>query len=127
MEEHQIERGAATTRYAAVSKARLPDDAPVSVADNATFRQLQFIDHQDAEMENTLRSQQDATEGYHLVRARIHGVVVPLYLNVANLRDALALLPYSSRLPFWEPLDLTTPDPAQDMEDVDHVEYDDDN
>ncbi|KAF1786529.1 hypothetical protein GQ600_16565 [Phytophthora cactorum] len=43
MRECQIEGGAATTRYATVSQARLPEDAPTSVPDIAHFQQLQFI------------------------------------------------------------------------------------
>ncbi|KAG6948187.1 hypothetical protein JG688_00015206 [Phytophthora aleatoria] len=50
----------------------------------------------------------------------MHGVVVPLFLNVSDLRDTLELPTYSLRLPFREPRDLGTLDPAQDMKDEDH-------
>ncbi|KAG2978336.1 hypothetical protein PC128_g25676 [Phytophthora cactorum] len=118
MRERQIEGGAATTRYAAIRQARLPENAPTSVPDNVTFRQLHFIDRQASDME-TAQHQQQAADEYWLVRACMHGVVVPLFLNVSDLRDTLELPAYRLRPPIREPRDLGTPDPAQDMDDED--------
>ncbi|KAG2789837.1 hypothetical protein Pcac1_g873 [Phytophthora cactorum] len=118
MRERQIEGGAATTRCAAIRQARLPENAPTSVPDNVTFRQLHFIDRQASDME-TAQHQQQAADEYWLVRACMHGVVVPLFLNVSDLRDTLELPAYRLRPPIREPRDLGTPDPAQDMDDED--------
>ncbi|KAG2778618.1 hypothetical protein Pcac1_g11201 [Phytophthora cactorum] len=55
----------------------------------------------------TAQHQQQAADEYRLVRARMHGVVVPLFLNVSDLRDTLELPAYSLRPRFeshatWE-------------------------
>ncbi|KAJ8559241.1 hypothetical protein ON010_g8205 [Phytophthora cinnamomi] len=46
--ERQIEASEASQRYMAVTQARLPDGAPLTVPDSTTFRQLQHIDTQQA-------------------------------------------------------------------------------
>lgn len=120
MREHQVDDGAATQRYAAVAQARLPDDALTQVPDNETFRQLQFIDRQAAAVDRAAEDQRPEDEAYHLVRARMHGVIVPLFLNVSDLRAAIGLPPYSLRPPYRAPREFDTPEPAEDIEDVDH-------
>ncbi|KAG3144821.1 hypothetical protein C6341_g18631 [Phytophthora cactorum] len=121
MHEHNIEGGPASQRYAAVSQARLPDDAPVQVPDNATMRQLRFIDEKERAMDHDQVEQQRRCDGeYHVVRVRMHGTPVPMYLNVSDLREALGLPQYSLRPPHRDSLQLETPDPAVDMADIDH-------
>ncbi|KAG3227646.1 hypothetical protein PC129_g1817 [Phytophthora cactorum] len=121
MREHSIEGGPASQRYAVVSQARLPNDAPVQVPDNATMRQLCFIDEQERAMDHDQVEQQRRCDGeYHLVRVRMHGTPVPMYLNVSDLREALGLPKYSLRPPHRNSLQLERPDPAVDMADIDH-------
>ncbi|KAG3047609.1 hypothetical protein PC121_g19952 [Phytophthora cactorum] len=121
MREHSIEGGHASQRYAVVSQARLPNDAPVQVPDNATMRQLCFIDEQKRAMDHDQVEQQRRCDGeYHLVRVRMHGTPVPMYLNVSDLREALGLPKYSLRPPHRNSLQLERPDPAVDMADIDH-------
>jgi hypothetical protein len=126
MQECQIDGGLATQRYAAISLARLPDDAAVQVPGNETFRQLQHIDRQAATVQGELQEQDESDQGYHLIRARLHGVVVPIFLHVADMREALGLPPYSLRPPFRPPRYFDTPDPQADMEDADHAPEPDD-
>ncbi|KAG2796582.1 hypothetical protein PC112_g22142 [Phytophthora cactorum] len=102
MREYSIEGGPASQRYAAISQARLPDDAPVQVPDNATMRQLRFIDEQERAMDHDQVEQQ--RREYHLVRVRMHGTPVPMYLNVSDLREALGLPQYSLRPPHRDSL-----------------------
>lgn len=86
MREHSIESGPTSERYAAVSQARLPDDAPIRIPDNATMRQLRFIDEQERTMDQDQGEHQRRCDGeYHLVRVRMHGTPVPMYLNVSDL------------------------------------------
>ncbi|KAG6950614.1 hypothetical protein JG688_00014086 [Phytophthora aleatoria] len=66
--------------------------------------------------------QQQAADENRLVRARMHGVVVPLFLHVSDFRDTLELPAYSLRTQFRKPRDLGTPDPAQDIEDADNAD-----
>ncbi|KAE9344513.1 hypothetical protein PF008_g9180 [Phytophthora fragariae] len=94
--EHSIVGGAASERYAAVSQARLSVDAPVQVPGNATMRQLRFIDEEERAMDHDQVEHQSRCDGeYHLVRVRMHGTPVPMYLNVSDLREALGLPHYS--------------------------------
>ncbi|KAG2845114.1 hypothetical protein PC113_g18263 [Phytophthora cactorum] len=95
MREHSIEGGPASQRYAAVSQARLPDDPPVQVPDNAAMRQLRFIDEKERAMDHDQVEQQRRC-------------------------DALGLPQYSLRPPHRDSLQLETPDPAVDMADIDH-------
>ncbi|KAG6951904.1 hypothetical protein JG687_00013324 [Phytophthora cactorum] len=66
--------------------------------------------------------QYQAADENRLVRARMHGVAVALFLNVSGFRDTQELPTYSLRTPFREPRDLGTPDLAQDMEDENHAD-----
>ncbi|KAE9091641.1 hypothetical protein PF010_g18109 [Phytophthora fragariae] len=121
MREHSIVGGPASERYAAVSQARLPDDTPVQVPDNATMRQLRYIDEEERAMDHDqVDHQRRCDREYHLVRVRMHGTSVPMFLNVSDQREALGLPHYSLRSPYRDSLQLETPDPAVDMTDIDH-------
>ncbi|KAG3102454.1 hypothetical protein PI124_g8132 [Phytophthora idaei] len=111
MQEHQISGGAATHRYVAISQARLPDDTPIQVPDNATFRQLQHIDRRAADSQSDLREQENGDQGFRLVRARIHGVVLPIYLHMGDMHDGLKLPSYGLRPPLRPPREFDTSDP----------------
>ncbi|KAH7461418.1 uncharacterized protein KRP23_4463 [Phytophthora ramorum] len=121
--ERQIEAGEASQRYMAVTQARLPDGAPLTVPDSTTFRQLQHIDAQQAVIDRaTDAEQQRADSEYCMVRVKLHGVPVPLEVNVVDLRAALGLPSYSLRPPFRPPTDIETPGPAMDIPDEEHTD-----
>ncbi|KAG2771128.1 hypothetical protein PC129_g17932 [Phytophthora cactorum] len=98
LREQQVEAGPASERYMAVTLARLPEGTPLEVPDSVTFRQLQHIDVQQATIDGamTVQLQQSAGE-YQVVRIKIHGVPVPVQVNIGDLREALELPNYSLR------------------------------
>lgn len=49
--QHAIDAGPATQRYMSVRQARLPDEAPIQTPNDATFRQLQWINQQEVAMQ----------------------------------------------------------------------------
>ncbi|ETN20661.1 hypothetical protein PPTG_03619 [Phytophthora nicotianae INRA-310] len=56
----------------AVTQALLPDEAPMVIPDNVTFRQLQHIDIQQAAMDQSLsETQQQCEEEYPIVREKL--------------------------------------------------------
>lgn len=125
MEEQGVRSGPASQLYMATNQARLLESTPLRVPDNATFRQLQFIDAQEAEQRATMAADQAAsTEEYMTIRVKICGAVVSMQVSIADVRSALDLPTYSLRPPFRQPVQFETPDPAFDMHDVDHDEPD---
>ncbi|ETP14127.1 hypothetical protein F441_10897 [Phytophthora nicotianae CJ01A1] len=113
----------ATQNYMAVAQARLPEGSDIEIPQNTTFRQLLHIDEQERSMNEEIASaqlQDDAA--YRIIRVQIHGIPVPLKVNIADLRDALGLPPYSLCPPFRGPIEVDTPDPAQNVADTDHME-----
>ncbi|EGZ19655.1 hypothetical protein PHYSODRAFT_312723 [Phytophthora sojae] len=101
LREHQVEAGPASRRYMAVTQARLPEGTPLAVPDSATFHQRQHVD-------------------YRVVRVKLHGVPVPLQVNVGDLCEALGLPNYSLRPPFRPPTNIETPVPATNIADEEH-------
>jgi hypothetical protein len=123
LREQGIAAGNATRTYMAVTQARLPEDASVAVPDNTTFRQLQYVDAQQAAMDDAmLVDQRQSNVEYQLVRIKIQDVPVAMQVNIADLRAALGLPSYSLRPPFREQTTVTTQAPATDMLDTDHAE-----
>ncbi|ETP42202.1 hypothetical protein F442_10872 [Phytophthora nicotianae P10297] len=107
----------------AVAQARLPEGSDIEIPQNTTFRQLLHIDEHERPMNEEIASaelQDDAA--YRIIRVQIHGIPVPLKVNIADLRDALGLPPYSLCPPFRGPIEVDTPDPAQNVADTDHME-----
>ncbi|KAG6942214.1 hypothetical protein JG688_00018253 [Phytophthora aleatoria] len=68
----------------------------------------------------TVQQQQSAGE-YRVVRIKIHGVPVPVQVNIGDLREALELPNYSLRPPFRPPANTDTPEPATNIEDEEHM------
>ncbi|KAI9980291.1 hypothetical protein PInf_026472 [Phytophthora infestans] len=123
LQESGITGGPATQNYMAVAQASLPEGSDIKIPQNTTFRQLLHIDEQERSMNEEIAStqlQHDAA--YRIIRAQIHGVPVPLKVNIADLRDALGLPPYSLCPLFRGPIEVDTPDPAQNIVDTDHME-----
>ncbi|KAE9358535.1 hypothetical protein PF008_g2641 [Phytophthora fragariae] len=102
-----------------VQQARLPEEAPIQTPDDATFRQLQWIDQQEEAMEQENTNQASHGE-YQTVRVIFEGVPIPLRMNVADLRLALGLPSYSLRPPYRAPSNNAIPDPEVNMDDIDH-------
>ncbi|KAE9082155.1 hypothetical protein PF007_g22383 [Phytophthora fragariae] len=117
--EHAIAAGPATQCYMSVQQARLPEEAPIQTPDDATFRQLQWIDQQEEAMEQENTNQASHGE-YQTVRVIFEGVPIPLRMNVADLRLALGLPSYSLRPPYRAPSNNAIPDPEVNMDDIDH-------
>ncbi|KAE9195331.1 hypothetical protein PF002_g23357 [Phytophthora fragariae] len=111
--------GPATQCYMSVQQARLPEEAPIQTPDDATFRQLQWIDQQEEAMEQENTNQASHGE-YQTVRVIFEGVPIPLRMNVADLRLALGLPSYSLRPPYRAPSNNAIPDPEVNMDDIDH-------
>ncbi|ETM97568.1 hypothetical protein PPTG_20219 [Phytophthora nicotianae INRA-310] len=119
--EHEISVGPATQRYMSVRQARLPEEASIQTPEDPTFRQLQWIDEQEAAMRTEQdRMMQDTSAEYRVVRVIFEGTSIPLKMNVSDLRLALGLLSYPLRPPFRAPVVTSVDDPEVDMEDVDH-------
>ncbi|ETO80210.1 hypothetical protein F444_05218, partial [Phytophthora nicotianae P1976] len=117
--EQGITAGPATQNYMAVTQARLP----LVVPNNTTFQQLQHVDTQQAAIDSAMQEgQQLATTEYHLVRVKIQGVPVAMEVNISDIRSALGLPDYSLRPPFREPPAVSTPAPAGNMDDSDHLD-----
>ncbi|GMF22788.1 unnamed protein product [Phytophthora fragariaefolia] len=114
--------------YMATIQARMPSDAPIQVPDTATFRQLQNIDRLSQEMQQNHQAEQtNADTNFRLIRIIIQGAVLQAHVNVADLREILGLPSYSIRPPFRDPVEFEIQAPAEDMEDVDHMEEQQDN
>ncbi|KAE9156354.1 hypothetical protein PF002_g33211 [Phytophthora fragariae] len=123
LREQQVDAGPASQRYIAVAQARLPDGAPMTVPDNTTFRQLQHIDTQQLAMDSAMaEAQEQADQEYRAVRIKLHGIPVPVQVNISDLREALGLPNYSLRPPFRPPTNIETPAPTTNMEDDDHID-----
>ncbi|KAG3035844.1 hypothetical protein PC121_g392 [Phytophthora cactorum] len=122
LREQQVEAGPASERYMAVTQARLPEGTPLEVPDSVTVRQLQHIDAQQAIIDGTMTVQQQQSAGeYRVVRIKIHGVPVPVQVNIGDLREVLELPNYSLRPPFRPPANTGTPEPATNIEDEEHM------
>ncbi|GMF48186.1 unnamed protein product [Phytophthora fragariaefolia] len=105
----------------AVTQARLPEGTPLAVPDSATFHQLQHVDAQQAALDQALEAEQLLTVSeYRVVRVKLHGVPVPLQVNVGDLREALGLPNYSLRPPFRAATNIETPAPATNITDEEH-------
>ncbi|KAF1782405.1 hypothetical protein GQ600_7794 [Phytophthora cactorum] len=122
LREQQVEARPASERYMAVTQARLPEGTPLEVPDSVTFRQLQHIDAQQAIIDGAMTVQQQQSAGeYRVVRIKIHGVPVPVQVNIGDLRQALEQPNYSLRPPFRSPANTDTPEPATNIEDEEHL------
>jgi hypothetical protein len=122
LREQQVEAGPASQQYMAVTQARLPDDSPMAVPDNTTFRQLQYIDNQQAAMERPIAAKGlEASSEYGAVRVKLQGVPIPLQVNISDLRNLLGLPNYSLLPPFRAPPNIDTFAPANNIDDVDHA------
>ncbi|KAJ8527358.1 hypothetical protein ON010_g14905 [Phytophthora cinnamomi] len=123
--EHAIDAGPATLRYISVRQARLPDEARIQTPDDTMFRQLQWIDQQEVDMQAAQDEADHVSNSeYHAVRAVSEGTPIALRLNIADLRLALGLSSYSLRPPYRSPPTTVIPDPGVDMEDVDRRQQD---
>ncbi|ETO62871.1 hypothetical protein F444_19279 [Phytophthora nicotianae P1976] len=121
LREQQVEAGPASQRYMAVTQSRLPDEAPMAIPDNVTFRLLQYIDCQQAAMDQSLNeTQQQCEEEYLIARVNLHGVTVPLQINISALREAFGVTNYSLRPPLRPPTDIDTTTHTNNIEDLDH-------
>ncbi|KAG6942237.1 hypothetical protein JG687_00019176, partial [Phytophthora cactorum] len=69
-----------------------------------------------------LREQENGDQGFRLVRARIHGVVLRIYLHVGDMHDGLELPSYNLRPPFRSPREFDTPGPETNIADIDHAQ-----
>ncbi|KAE9036247.1 hypothetical protein PR001_g8917 [Phytophthora rubi] len=123
LREQQVDAGPASQRYMAVAQARLPDGVPMTVPDNTTFQQLQHIDTQQLAMDSAMaEAQEQADQEYRVVRIKLHGIPVPVQVNISDLCEALGLPNYSLRPPFRPPTNIETPAPTTNMEDDDHID-----
>lgn len=123
LREQQIEAGPASQRYMAIAQDRLPNDAALVTPNSTAFRQLQNIDIQQAEIDRAMAEQEVRSNSeYRVVRIKLHGVPVPLEVNIQDLRYALGLPSYSLRPLFRTPPNIGTPDPINNVEDDDHVD-----
>ncbi|GMG17071.1 unnamed protein product [Phytophthora fragariaefolia] len=96
---------------------------PSKSPDTATFRQLQNIDRLSQEMQQNHQAEQTNTDtNFRLIRIMIFCAVLQAHVNVADLREIPGLPSYSIRPPFRDPVDFETQASAEDMEDVDHME-----
>ncbi|KAE9348506.1 hypothetical protein PR003_g6379 [Phytophthora rubi] len=99
--------GETSRAYWAVTHARQPEQTPLAIPTNHTFTQLRRIDDYQREADEESQ-QRAASPEFVTVRRRLNGGVVPLDLNVTDLREALGLPDYSLRPPY-EPLFLAAP------------------
>lgn len=110
--------GEASRAYWAVTHARQPDQTPLTLPTNATFTQLQRIDayQREADSESLQRA---VSPEFVTVRCRLNGGLVPLDLNIADLREALGLPDYNLRPPYRPPVPGSNP--AVNVQDTDHM------
>lgn len=118
--------GEISQRYWTIAHARQPDDTPISVPTNRTFRQMQALDtlRRESQSQNDLIGQNlDATAApsdFYPIRMRgIGDGVTTLQLSLTDLRAALGLPNHNllSHGMFRSPPD--------DQEDVDHIDDND--
>ncbi|KAG1685273.1 hypothetical protein DVH05_008489 [Phytophthora capsici] len=121
--ERNIDSGPASQLYMATMQARLPVDTPLEVPGNATFRQLLHIDQLSQAMQaNQQAEQTNSSSNFKSLRIKLQGAVLQVEFHVGDLREALGLPAYSLTPPFRDPVDYATPAPAEDMEDIDHIQ-----
>jgi hypothetical protein len=99
--------GEALRAYWAVTHARQPDQTPLTLLTNPTFTQLPCIDAYQREAENKSQLRVVSPE-FVTVRFRLNECLVPLGLNVADLREPLGLPDYSLRPPYRPPFPAAT-------------------
>ncbi|EEY65527.1 uncharacterized protein PITG_03023 [Phytophthora infestans T30-4] len=124
--ENRKTPGPASLEYWATVQARQHDDAPVVQPNNETFRQLNYIDARARQHQHEVAA---ATSAANAETRRIHiminGVLVPIDLNIQEVRAVLGLPGYDLRPPFRERAVRTVAVP-EDAVDLDHADVEDD-
>ncbi|GMF58038.1 unnamed protein product [Phytophthora fragariaefolia] len=110
--------GEASRAYWAVTHARQPDNAPLTLPTNPTFTQLRRIDDYQREIDAAAQDHEVPRE-FVKIRCRLNGGLVPLDRNLAVMRAALGLPSYDLRPPYRPPLASSAP--TVNMEDADHM------
>jgi hypothetical protein len=117
-ERPEVQVGEIACTHWAVSQARQPDDAGVSLPDSATFRQMQHLDA----MRTPDREVDAAESSFWTVTVRLNGSTdMQLTINIQELRAALGPPNYSlivdGLLSQFQP----PHEPAVNMGDIDHL------
>ncbi|KAE9124447.1 hypothetical protein PF005_g6679 [Phytophthora fragariae] len=107
--------GEASRAYWAVTHARQPEQTPLAIPTNHTFTQLRRIDDYQREADEESQ-QRAASPEFGTVRRRLNGGMIPLDLNVTDLREALGLQSASA---VRAPVPSSTP--AVNMKDTVHL------
>ncbi|GMF33485.1 unnamed protein product [Phytophthora fragariaefolia] len=110
--------GEASRAYWAVTHAQQPDNAPLTLPTNPTFTQVRRIDDYQREIDAAAQDHEVPRE-FVKIRCRLNGGLMPLDLNLADLRDALGLPSYDLRPPYRPPVASSAP--TVNMEDEDHM------
>ncbi|KAF4127913.1 hypothetical protein GN958_ATG07723 [Phytophthora infestans] len=100
-----------------------PDDAPVLRPDSETFRQFRYIDAQAQRHQHEFATSV-ATREMRCIHVRLNGVLVPIDLDIQEVRRALGLPGYDLCPPNRERVVPPTAEP-HDLPDIDHAESDD--
>ncbi|KAG9401221.1 hypothetical protein AC1031_009977 [Aphanomyces cochlioides] len=118
--ERQRQPGPSELQYLSTTFARQieePDFA--NLPQTRTTQQLRHVDEQVERISQQRESNIVATAAeFCEVRTQINGVVVPIQVNVADLRRILGLPPYPLLAPFRPPV--ASAAPSTNVEDVDH-------
>ncbi|OWZ14465.1 hypothetical protein PHMEG_00012061 [Phytophthora megakarya] len=125
LQENCVSSGPASSLYMATSQARLPPETPMEVPNNATFRQLQFIDEQQRAIDERVSAAiENDRENYPTVRIMLHNIEVPVRVNIHDLRSVLGLPNFSLRPPFrGQASTFGLPiSPSADIDDEEHKE-----
>ncbi|KAF4147104.1 hypothetical protein GN958_ATG03733 [Phytophthora infestans] len=124
--ENREAPGPASLEYWATVQARQHDDAPVVQPNNETFRQLNYIDARARQHQHEVAA---ATSAANAETRRIHiminGVLVPIDLNIQEVRSVLGLPGYDLQPPFRKRAVRTVAVP-EDAVDLDHADVEDD-
>ncbi|KAI9988286.1 hypothetical protein PInf_021684 [Phytophthora infestans] len=93
--ENREAPGPASLEYWATVQARQHDDAPVVQPNNETFRQLNYIDARARQHQHEVAAATSAANAEtRRIRIMTNGVLVPIDLNIQEVRSVLGLPGY---------------------------------
>ncbi|KAG9414727.1 hypothetical protein AC1031_008142 [Aphanomyces cochlioides] len=118
--------GPSELQYVSITYARqITEPDFVNLPENHTVHQLRHIDNEMARLARDRANQQSLSdEECRNIRLEINGTVVPMRINIADLRTILGLPQYDLYSPYRAPVPINNP--AVNVEDVDHNDDDED-
>ncbi|KAG9401424.1 hypothetical protein AC1031_009286 [Aphanomyces cochlioides] len=120
--DRPVQPGPAALGYLSAYYARQIESPDYeNLPDNPTIQQLNHIDRQQANLDDTRnqRQSEDAME-YQPLRFRINGDQVTFFVNITQLRSLLGLPPYNLYQPFRPPMQEAASSSMPNVRDVDH-------